>query len=85
MQILNIPNDCSANLLRSYFFKALCKLRVESYGLKTVSKPLHVLMRKLLGFSHNDCVGMAQIVRPHLDYRTRAVQAATSLLGTNCV
>ena len=34
MWILNKPNDCSANLLQSYLFWALCELWVESYGLK---------------------------------------------------
>ena len=34
LQILNIPNDCSANLLYSYLFWAPCELRVVSYGLK---------------------------------------------------
>ena len=48
--IVNILNDCFANLLHSYLFWASCELRVASYGLETVSKSLRILMRKLLGF-----------------------------------
>ena len=44
------------------------KLEVASYGLKTTSKTIYVHLRMLPGFSHNNCVGLAQIVRPHLDY-----------------
>ena len=58
---------------------------MASYRLNSVPKSLRILMRTLHSFSHNDCVGMARIVRPHLDYGTRAVQAAMSLLGTNCM
>ena len=85
IQILNIPNNWSANLLHTYLFWSLCELRVASYGLKTVPKSFRILMHTLLGFSRNNCVGVARIVRPHLDYWMRVVQAATSLLGTNCV
>ena len=85
MQTLNTPNNYSANLLHSYLFWASCELQVASYGLKAVPKMLRILMHMLLGFSCNNCVGMTCIVRPHLDYWTRAVQAATSLLATNCV
>ena len=35
MSTLNIPNDCSVNLLHSSLFRASCELRVASYGLKT--------------------------------------------------
>ena len=52
-----------------------------SYGPKTVTKTPRVLIRTLLGFSCNNYVGVARVVRPHLDYRTRAVEAANSLLG----
>ena len=47
----------------------MCDLRVVSYGFKTVLKSLHVLMRICthLGFSRNDCVGVARIVTLHLD------------------
>ena len=50
-------------------------LRLESYGLKTVSNTLRVLLRTLLSFSRNNCVGMARMVRPHLDNSTRALNA----------
>ena len=40
-----------------------------NYGLKTVHELHRVLMHMLFGFSRNNCVGMADIVRPHLDYR----------------
>ena len=73
--ILNIPNDCLANLLHSYLFWASCKVWVASYGLKTVPKSLHIVVRTLLGFSDKNCVGVAHTVRPHLDYWVRAVQA----------
>ena len=53
-------------------FSASCELRVSSYGPKTVPKSLRVLMRTLLGFSRNNCVGVARIVTPHLHYWTRA-------------
>ena len=41
-----------------------------SYNLKTVPKLLRVLdlMRTLLGFSRNNCMGVACIAKPHLDY-----------------
>ena len=47
---------------------------MASYGLKTVSRTLHVPVRTLLSFSCNNCVGVERIVRPHLA-RTRVVQA----------
>ena len=75
VQILNIPNDCSANVDYSYMFWAVYELRLVSYGLKTVSNTLHVLLRTLLIFSRNNCVGMARMVRPHLDNWTRALHA----------
>ena len=53
--------------------------RVSSYGIKTVLKLLRVLMRTLIGFSCNNCVGVARIVTPHLDYRASAIQAARSV------
>ena len=83
-QIWNISNNYFAYLLHSYFFWASCVLLVVSSGLKTVPKTLRVLMRTLFSFSCNNCVGQACIVWPHLDYWMHAVQAATSLLGTNC-
>ena len=46
---------------------------------KTVGKSLRILMRTLLGFSCNNCVGVVRIVRPHLDYWMRAVHAARSV------
>ena len=67
VQILNIPNDCSANGDFSCMFSAVYELRLASYGLKTVSNTLRVLLRTLLSFSRNNCVGMAGMVRPHLD------------------
>ena len=88
MQISNIPNNCAANLLHSYLFWASCELWVASYSLKTFPKSLCILMRTLLGFSRNNCVGVARtvyIVRPHLDYWAGAVQAVMSLLGTDLV
>ena len=41
---------------------------MANYGLRTVPKLLRILMRMLLGFSHNNFVGVARIyiVRPHL-------------------
>ena len=50
MQILNIRNECIANLLHSYLFEASCDLRVSSYGLKTVPKSLLTLKHTLLAF-----------------------------------
>ena len=75
VQILNIPNDCSANGDYSYMFWAVYELRLASYGLKTVSNTLRVLLCTLLSFSRNNCVGMARMVRPHLDNWTRALHA----------
>ena len=49
------------------------ELRLASYGLKTVSNTLRVLLRTLLSFSRNNCVGMAHMVWPHLDKWTRAL------------
>ena len=49
----------------------------DDLGPKTVLKSLQVLIHTLLGFSHNNCVGVACIVTPHLDYS--AVQAAGSV------
>ena len=83
LQILNIANDCSANLLHSYMFWASCELRVESYSLKTVPKSFCLLMCTLPNFSSNNCVGMACIVRPHLGYWVRAVQWAVQA-GRSC-
>ena len=75
VQILNIPNDCSANGDYSYMFWAVYELWLASYGLKTVSNTLRVLLRTLLSFSRNNCVGTARMVRPHLDNWTRALHA----------
>ena len=75
VQTLSIPNDCSANEDYSYLVWAVYKLRLESYGLKTVSNMLCVLLRTLLSFSRNNCVGKARMVRPHPDYWTRALHA----------
>ena len=43
------------------------ELLLASYGLRTVSNMLRVLLRTLPSFSRNNCVGMARMVRPHLD------------------
>ena len=51
---------------------------MASYGQRTVPKLLHILVRTLLGFSRNSCMGMARIFKPHLDYWVHAVQAAKS-------
>ena len=67
-QILSIPDDCSANEDYSDLFCAVYDLRLASYGLKTVSNKLRVLLRTLLSFSRNNCVGTARMVRPHSDY-----------------
>ena len=67
VQILRIPNNCSANVDYSYMFRAVYELPLASYGLKIVSNTLRVLLRTLLSFSRNNCVGMARMVRPHLD------------------
>ena len=75
VQILRTPNDCSDNVDYSYMFWAVYELRLVSYGLKTVSNTLRVLLRTLLSFSRNNCVGMARMVRPHLDNWTRALHA----------
>ena len=48
MQILNIPNGCSAAQDFSYLLSASCELLLASYGLKTASKALRVLGRWLL-------------------------------------
>ena len=68
LKILCIPNDCSANEDYSYLFWAVYELRLASSGLKTVSNTLRVLLRTLLNFSWNNCMGMARMVRPHTDY-----------------
>ena len=75
VQILRTPNDCSSNVDYSYMFWAVYELRLASYGLKTVSNTLCVLLRTLLSFSRNNCVGMARMVRPHLDNWMRALHA----------
>ena len=49
---------------------------MASYGLKIVSNTLRVLLRTLLSFLCNNCVGMARMVRPHLDNCTRALHAS---------
>ena len=50
MRILNIPNDCSADKDHSYLFSASCERLLASYGLKTASKTLRMLGRRLLEF-----------------------------------
>ena len=49
-------------------FELCTNYELASYGLKTVSNTLHVLLRMLLSFSHNNCVGKACMVRPHPGY-----------------
>ena len=75
VQILSIPSDCYANEDYSYLFWAVYKLRLVSYGPKTVAHMLCSLLCTLLNFSHNNCVGMARMVRPHPDYWMRPLHA----------
>ena len=90
MQILNIPNDCSANEDYFYMFSAVYELRLASYGLKTVSNTLRVLLRTLLSF-HAIIVWAWHVWSGHtwtterVRYMQARLQAATSLLRTNCV
>ena len=48
MQILNVPNVCSAAQDLLYLLSASCELLLVSYGLKTASKMLRVLGCRLL-------------------------------------
>ena len=75
VRLLRIPNDWSANEDYSYMFWAVYELPLASYDLKTVSNMLRVLLRTLLSFSRNNCLGMARMVRPHLDNWTCALHA----------
>ena len=50
-----------------------------SYRLKTLTKSLCVLMSMLLGFSHDNCVGVAPIVIPLNENGARSVQATGSV------
>ena len=52
---------------------------MASYSLKTGPKSFFVLMRALLGFSRDNCVGVAR----RISARVVQATAATSLLGTN--
>ena len=86
VKILNIPNGWYFTVDYSYWLSSSCDLRLASYGLETVTNMLRVLLRTLLlSFYLNNFVGVARMARPHLDYRTLALQATMSLLGTNCV
>ena len=90
VQILRIPNDCSANDDYSYMFWAVYELRLASYGLKTVSNTLRVLLRTLLSF-HTIIVWARHVWSGHtwttecVRYMQARLQAATSLLRTNRV
>ena len=85
VKILNIPNSWSFTVDYSFRFSALCELRLASYGPETVADMLRVLLRVLLRFSHNNCVVVACMVRPHPDNWTRALQTAKRIcLGTTC-
>ena len=84
MQILNTQIDCFANRDHSYTCLKLC----VSHVFRVMASKLfqkHVLICIVPDFSRNDFVGVACIVRPHLDYWTCALLAATSLLGTTPV
>ena len=70
---LYIPNDCSAIGHFLFWFGAFYELRLVSYGFKTVSEDT-LRSRSLT----SRILGMAHIVRPHLDYWTRVLQATTS-------
>ena len=87
VKIWNIPNGWPFAVDYSYRFSASCKLQLASYmyGLNTIPNTLRVLLHTLLSFSFNNCVGMACMFRTHRDNWTLALQAAPSLLGTNCV
>ena len=61
MLIWKPPNDCSASGDHSYLFGAAITKLWPKNDLKT----LHVLVRMLLGFSCNNCVGMAHIHCSH--------------------
>ena len=87
IKILCIPNDCSANGERSYLFLS-CVLATSgelqpwnclpdtSHSHSDISLLYHTI---IVGVSHI-CV-----VRLHLEYWARVLQAVTSLLGTSCV
>ena len=69
---------------------ALYKRRMASYGLKTVSNTLRILLRTLLSF-HAIIVWAWHVWSGHprtterVRYMQARLQAATSLLGINCV
>ena len=71
--ILNIPNNCSANLLLSYLSWASCELQLVSYGFKTVSEALACSV-----VNSSRILGMARIVRPHPDHWMRVLEAEMS-------
>ena len=48
MWMLYVPSDCSTNGDHFYLFGAARELWLESYGLKTVSKTVRILVRKLV-------------------------------------
>ena len=56
-----------------------------SYNWQAVASELSPNIGHLFGFSRNNCVGVAHIVRADPDYSMYVLQAVTSLLGTNCV
>ena len=57
MRILNIPNGCSADQDLLGLISVSCELLLASYGLKTASKTLRVLGRRLLQllFTYSGC------------------------------
>ena len=70
VQILNIPNDCSAHGDYSYMFWAVYELRLASYGLKTVSNTLRVLLRTY---------GKPSVTKCNLPRRRRSLETSTSV------
>ena len=90
VQILNIPNDCSADGDYSYMFWAVYELRLASYGLKTVSTRFAFSFVRFLAF-HAIIVWAWHVWSGHtwtterVRYMQARVQAATSLLRTNFV
>ena len=71
--LLYIPNNCFAPEDHSYLFCAVSELQLAFMGSKLPTRHSTSLFGHFLGYSHNNYMSVAHIVRSHLDYRTSAL------------
>ena len=75
--------DCSANADHSYLIGAACELNWRVMTSKLSQKYCTSSFEHFFGFSRNYFLGVANMVRPHLDYWMRSVMCKPSIHASN--